>query len=76
MRIEIDDPSLIEDLLSYLRDCQCELNTVRPHWVDATPPAAASDPPLAQLQLAGFLRTWKARHPQAAIRVVDRSASG
>jgi hypothetical protein len=76
MRIEIDDPSFIDGLLDYLRICQCELETVHENWVEANPPAATIDPTLAALQLDGFLRVWRARHPEVRLRVVPPVGAG
>jgi hypothetical protein len=69
MRIEIDDPALIDDLLGNLRDCQCEFDSVRRGSIVASAPADATDPSLARLQLDGFLRGWCSRHPEVHVRV-------
>lgn len=71
MRIHVDNPGLIDELASYLSGCRCELQEIRPTSLEASPPAAATDSRLARLQIDGFLRTWKARHPGTTVSVRD-----
>jgi len=72
MRIEIDDPTLIDDLFSFLKGCQCDVAAVRRRSIDASPSAVAVDARLATLQLEGFLRAWQALHPGVKVRVRER----
>lgn len=67
MWIQIDNPALIDDLSSYLRECSCDVDGVRRTSLNASPPAAALDPELARLQLDGFLRAWAVRHPETTL---------
>jgi hypothetical protein len=69
MRIEIDDPEMIDDLLGFLKGCQCNAVAVRRQSIDALPAAVAINPRLAVLQLEGFLRAWQAMHPGVRVRV-------
>lgn len=76
MRIQIDNPGLVDELVSYLRECRCELEGIHRTSFEALPPAAATDPHLARLQLDGFLWAWAARHPEATISVHESARPG
>ena len=74
MRIQVDNPDLIDEFLSYLKECSCEVARIRGTSFDAYAPAAATDPGLAKLQLDGFLKAWAVRHPEAVVSVHKRLA--
>jgi hypothetical protein len=72
MRIEIDDPSLIGELSSFLEGCQCDVAAVRRRSIEASPSANALDARLARLQLEGFLHAWQAMHPGVSVKAFER----
>jgi hypothetical protein len=67
VRVEIDDPELVFDLVGFLKACQCEARQLRGPLVDASPPAL--DTELGKLQLEGFVHAWSAQHPGVTVHV-------
>jgi hypothetical protein len=68
VRIEISQPSLIDDPRTFLADCSCELE-VRGKSVYASPPARLENGRLGRIQLDGFLHAWRALHPGVEVRI-------
>jgi hypothetical protein len=64
MRIRLSDPSLVDDLLMFLRERQCVVEPASEDTLDVELPAAMrSDAAALELQL--YLRVWEATHPGA-----------
>ena len=62
MRVRLSDPSLSDDLLTFLRSMQCVAEPAGFDTFDVEPPAL----PLRQaglLELELYLRVWDALHP-------------
>jgi hypothetical protein len=69
VHIETNQPTLIDDLRTFLECCSCELE-VRGNSVNASPRARQVNAQLGQLQLdGGFLHAWAAPHPGVDVRV-------
>jgi hypothetical protein len=62
MLIEISDPTLVPDLLDFLRRAECVVQGVQGGRIQVSVPRAYS-PAQARLEIDLYLATWRARHP-------------
>jgi hypothetical protein len=68
----VSDPSLVDDLLEFLRARQCAVEPASENTLDVQVPEALR-PDAARLELDLYLRVWEATHPGAvAERLVER----
>ena len=56
MRLRLEEPTLVDDLIVFLDRCNCRVERVADGIVDVTP-SRADD-----LDVAGYLRVWDAMH--------------
>ena len=62
MRIRLSDPSLVDDLLAFLREKKCVAEQTSADTLDISlPEAGRAD--AARLELDLYLRVWEATHP-------------
>jgi hypothetical protein len=59
MRILINDPAYVDDLVAYLRRCGCSADVVGRGVVDATPPHAELELSYLRMELDAYLRVWR-----------------
>ena len=64
MKIRLSDPSLIDDLLEFLRARECVAEPTSVDTLDVELPDALR-PDAAALELDLYLRVWEATHPGA-----------
>jgi hypothetical protein len=62
MKIRLSDPSLIGDLLEFLRARECVVEPASEDTLDVELPVAMRDD-AAALELDLYLRVWEATHP-------------
>lgn len=67
MRVELSDPSLADDLVSFLRGAQCRAEragagALAVDLPDSLPPEAA------RLELEAYLAVWQTQHPGVRAR--------
>jgi hypothetical protein len=60
MRVRVNDPRHLRDLLLHLRECGCVAEQVSADEADVTVPAAP-DPRAARLEVGVYLVTWRIR---------------
>ncbi|MBW8741576.1 MAG: hypothetical protein ACJ747_08535 [Gaiellaceae bacterium] len=65
MRIDVSDPTLIDDLRDYLRRCNCEVEVRGRNAVEAWPPSRNVEYVYLRMELDAYLRVWRAMHPGA-----------
>jgi hypothetical protein len=70
MRIRIDDPLLIPDLLVFLERVRCGVRKLRGGVLEVSVPEAPS-PEQACRELELYLLAWHALHPDAGARVAS-----
>src|SRR5919204_6645077 len=68
MEIEVSDPSLVGDLVAFLRHADCAAEQVGERTVVATLPRAIG--PEAERELSLYLLAWQAMNPNASARIV------
>ena len=59
MRILLSDPAYVDDLVAYLRRCQCSADVVGRGLVEASPPRADVDESYLRMELDAYLRVWR-----------------
>jgi hypothetical protein len=59
MRILLSDPAYVDDLVAYLRRCQCSADVVGRGLVEASPPRADVDDSYLRMELDAYLRVWR-----------------
>jgi hypothetical protein len=70
MKIRLSDPSLVDDLLAFLRAKQCVVESVSADTLDVElPEVLRSD--AAALELDLYLRVFEATHPGLRVTRVD-----
>jgi hypothetical protein len=68
MRLRLEEPTLVDDLIVFLDRCNCRVNRLADGVVEVTPTRADD------LDVAGYLRVWDALHETATIVIDDRPA--
>jgi hypothetical protein len=68
MRLRLEEPTLVDDLIVFLDRCNCRVNRVADGVVEVTPTRPDD------LDIAGYLRVWDALHKTATIVIDDRPA--
>jgi hypothetical protein len=59
MRILLNDPSYVDDLVAYLRRCECSAEVVGRGVVEAMPPHAELEHSYLRMELDAYLRVWR-----------------
>jgi hypothetical protein len=59
MRILLSDPAYVDDLVAYLRRCECSAEVVGRGFVEASPPRANVEPSYLRMELDAYLRVWR-----------------
>lgn len=70
MRVELTDPSYADDLVAFLRACDCTVEVLAPTVLDVEPQALAVDASLRrpELEIDTYLGIWSAlRRSSAAV---------
>ena len=67
MNVEISDPSLADDLVSFLRRARCEAEHEEDGALAVSLPAAVPEP-VARLELEAYLTAWQSLHPGVRAR--------
>jgi hypothetical protein len=67
MKVEISDPSLADDLLSFLRRAHCEAEHAGSGTLAVSLPASIPEE-AARLELEAYLMAWRTLHPGVRAR--------
>jgi hypothetical protein len=59
MRILLSDPAYVDDLIAYLRRCECSADVVGRGVVEASPPHANVEASYLRMELDAYLRVWR-----------------
>ena len=63
MRILLSDPDFVDDLVAFLRRCDCSADRVGARAVEAVPPHTAQTFAYLRMELDAYLRVWREMHP-------------
>jgi hypothetical protein len=67
MKVEISDPSLADDLVSFLRRARCEAEHAEGGTLAVNLPASLPEE-AARLELEAYLTAWRSLHPGVRAR--------
>ena len=70
VKVEVNDPNLVEDLLGALRDTRCVVVQTGPRLLEVRS-GWPTEGDGGRYELDGFLRVWEAVHPGASATRVD-----
>jgi hypothetical protein len=71
VKIRVSDPSLVDDLLSFLHGREYLAEQESADLVEASPRPRSLRTDAARDELDRDLRSWEAEHPQAEAELVD-----
>jgi hypothetical protein len=71
MKIRVNDPSLVDDLLRYLHGREYLAEQEGSDTVEASPRPRSLRSDAAREELDRDLRSWEAEHPQAEVELLD-----
>jgi len=75
MKILLSDPELVDDLVAFLRRCECAVDRVGSRVVDAAPPHEAPSFAYQRMELDAYLRVWREMHPGVTADLLEPSAA-
>ena len=67
LRVKLSDPSLVDDLVDFLRRSGCVAQPAEETIVSVSIPKSLRED-AAELELDLYLRVWEATHPEAEAR--------
>ena len=71
MKIRVSDPSLVDDLLGFLRRGEYLAEQEDAETVEASPRPRSLRSEVARRELDEYLRSWTAEHPEAGAQLLD-----
>ena len=74
MRIQLSDPAYADDLIAYLRRCECSADVVGRGVVEASPPHADLDASYLRMELDAYLRVWREMRAGVKAELLDATA--
>jgi hypothetical protein len=75
MKILLSDPELVDDLVAFLRRCECSVDRIGSRLLDAVPPHEALDFAYLRMELDAYLRVWREMHPGVTADLLAPSAA-
>lgn len=69
MQIHVDEPNHLDDLLVFMRNTGCIALRVDGFTLEVHMPETTNER-AERLELAVYLRSWQARHPEAEAKLV------
>jgi hypothetical protein len=71
MRISINRPELLEDLVESLRRCSCDVEPVSERTLDVGSPSRLLTEEQARNEVAFYLAAWQIRHPPVRVTIEE-----
>jgi hypothetical protein len=71
MRILLNDPAYVDDLVAYLRRCGCSAEVVGRGVVDAMPPHAELEQSYLRMELDAYLRVWREMRGDVKVELLE-----
>ncbi|CAN5315054.1 hypothetical protein BH18ACT14_BH18ACT14_13450 [soil metagenome] len=72
MHVHLSDPSLVDDLLAFLRDRQCVAVADPAGRIFVSIPESARED-AARLEVGLYLQVWRASHPDVDVRLLPEA---
>jgi hypothetical protein len=71
MRILVSDAAYVDDLIAYLRRCECSAEVVGRGVVDASPPHQNLEVSYLRMELDAYLRVWREMRPGVKAELLE-----
>lgn len=71
MRILVSEAMQVEDLVAFLRRCECAADRVGERYVEAVPPHTDVGFAYLRMELDAYLRVWREMHPGVSAELLD-----
>jgi hypothetical protein len=75
MKILLSDPGSVDDLVAFLRRCDCSVEVIGNRAVEAMPPHSAPSFAYLRMELDAYLRVWREMHPDVTAELLEPSAA-
>ena len=71
MKILVSDPVLVDDLVAFLRRCDCSVHRVGSRAVEAVPPHSELEFAYLRMELDAYLRVWREMNPGVTAELLE-----
>jgi hypothetical protein len=71
MRILVSEPDRVDDLVAFLRRCDCAADRVGTRVLDAVPPHPSAGFEYLRMELDAYLRVWREMHPGVTAELLE-----
>jgi hypothetical protein len=71
MRILVSEPMQVDDLVAFLRRCECAADRVGERYVEAVPSHSEAEFAYLRMELDAYLRVWREMHPGVIADLLD-----
>jgi hypothetical protein len=71
MRILVSEPTQVDDLVAFLRRCECAVDRVGERSIEAVPPHSEVGFAYLRMELDAYLRVWREMHPGVIADLLD-----
>jgi hypothetical protein len=71
MRIRINDPALLDDLVESLRRSNCPVEVTGPETLVVESPSPLLTSEQARQEIGFYLAVWQVRHPEVHVLLLD-----
>lgn len=75
MKILVSDPLFVDDLVAFLRRCECSVVILGSQAIDAMPPHSAQEFAYLRMELDAYLRVWREMHPGVKADLLEPAAA-
>jgi hypothetical protein len=73
--ILVSDPALVDDLVSFLRRCDCSADRVGSRAIEAVPPHPHVGYAYLRMELDAYLRVWREMHPGVTAELLEQTTA-
>jgi hypothetical protein len=75
MKILVSDPLFVDDLVEFLRRCECSADRVGARAIEAMPPHSGQEFAYLRMELDAYLRVWREMHPGLTAELLEPAAA-
>jgi hypothetical protein len=73
MRILLSDPTYVDDLVAYLRRCECSVDVIGRGVIEASPLHSNVEPAYLRMELDAYLRVWREMRAGIKAELLERA---
>jgi hypothetical protein len=71
MRILVSEATQVDDLVAFLRRCECSADLVGDRYIEAVPRHSEAGFAYLRMELDAYLRVWREMHPGVSAKLLD-----